>query len=122
MKRKKLLAYEDIKKLGYEDIIEKLENSICPECNQKVNINDFTDEFYLIQFHINGYCQPCAEKEMKKIEECKNKGICPRCETPVNQLELITEMQISMYLRWGVCAKCQKMIIDKFSGIKETEN
>jgi endogenous inhibitor of DNA gyrase (YacG/DUF329 family) len=122
MKRKKLLTYEDIKKLGYEHLIEKLENSICPECNQPVNINDFTNEFYLLQFNITGFCQPCTEKNMKKIEEFKNKGICPRCETPVNQLELMTEIQLSSYLKWGVCAKCQKMIIDKFSGSEETEN
>jgi hypothetical protein len=122
MKRKKFLTHDAIKKLGYGDLIEKLEDGICPECNNPVDVNSFTDMFYILQFHINGYCQPCMEKEMKRINDCKNKGMCARCETQVDQGELITEKQISLYLQWGVCAKCQKMIIDKFSGSETNES
>jgi hypothetical protein len=116
MKHKKFLTYEAIEKLGYGYLVKELKEGICPECHKPVDTKAFTNIFYVMQFKINGYCQPCMEKEMNRIQEFKNKGLCARCETPLNQNELVTPQQISLYRQWGCCARCQKMIVDKFSG------
>ena len=50
-------------------IIDIIENSICPICGEKINIEDFTDEISKSEFYISGICQKCQDEIFNNNED-----------------------------------------------------
>lgn len=53
---------EIIKKIFGNDIINQIENSICPICKEKINMNDFKTHLDVKEYTISGLCQKCQDK------------------------------------------------------------
>jgi len=47
---------------GFGKKIDCVESGICPLCEKKVNIDDFTDEISKKEFDISGMCYECQLK------------------------------------------------------------
>lgn len=53
---------EIIRKFFGNDIINQIENSICPICKEKININDFRTNLDIKEYTISGLCQKCQDR------------------------------------------------------------
>lgn len=53
---------EEIIKVIFGEIMNKLNNHLCPICGQKVNESDFRDELSKREYGISGMCQQCQDK------------------------------------------------------------
>jgi len=109
----KVFSYEFIEMLGYSDVKDDLKNGRCPECHKMVDVNLFTDRYFLMQFLLHGHCQQCVEKEMKGIEECKEKKICYKCGKKIIIGLDISEIELGNVLNYSVCVNCQRELIAK---------
>jgi len=56
VKISKKMNKEIIRTIFGEEIIKKVEDSVCPFCNDKVEAVDFRDELSLKEFKISGLC------------------------------------------------------------------
>lgn len=53
---------EIIKKVFGDNIINQIENSICPICKEKINMNDFRTNLDIKEYTISGLCQKCQDR------------------------------------------------------------
>lgn len=51
-----------IKKVFGDNIINQIENSICPICKEKINMNDFRTNLDIKEYTISGLCQKCQDR------------------------------------------------------------
>lgn len=51
-----------IKKVFGDNIINLIENSICPICKEKINMNDFRTNLDIKEYTISGLCQKCQDR------------------------------------------------------------
>lgn len=50
-----------MRKMGLGEYVDKVENSLCPFCNKKINVEDFRNEISVREFGISGLCQKCQD-------------------------------------------------------------
>ena len=46
---------------GFDNEMDKVNQSKCPLCGEKINFDDFKDELSLKEFTISGMCQKCQD-------------------------------------------------------------
>lgn len=51
-----------MRKAGFNDEMDKVNQSKCPLCGEKINFDDFKDELSLKEFTISGMCNQCQSK------------------------------------------------------------
>ena len=53
---------EIIKAIFGNEIMNRLNNHLCPMCGQKIDESDFRDELSKREYEISGMCQQCQDK------------------------------------------------------------
>ena len=56
---------EKIMKTFFPKEVEEVKQGNCPICKNPINMNDFTDELSVKEFHISGMCQRCQNDFFK---------------------------------------------------------
>lgn len=57
---------EEIIKVIFGEITNRLNNHLCPICGQKIDESDFRDEISKREYGISGMCQQCQDKIFNK--------------------------------------------------------
>jgi len=52
---------EIMKKMGFEDEVEKVKQHICPTCNKPIPDGSFRDAVSKREYRISGMCQDCQD-------------------------------------------------------------
>jgi len=52
---------EIMKKLGFTEEVNMVNQGICPFCGRKVDVTSFRDDISLKEFRIGGLCQTCQD-------------------------------------------------------------
>jgi hypothetical protein len=50
-----------IKTIFGQEVIDKIENQVCPTCDKAIKIEDFRDELSVKEYTISGMCQECQD-------------------------------------------------------------
>ena len=51
-----------MKKMGFKKEMKRIENNVCPFCDERINLNDFKDELSVEEYGISGLCQQCQDE------------------------------------------------------------
>lgn len=109
----RFLDKKALEKMGIGNELREIENGICPNCHQKVDIQKLNFK-YDFEFELIGFCADCIKKQMEHIRICIDAKICSRCLLAIIPEEFESLFQIKMYLDTGVCPECQKEIVNKY--------
>lgn len=53
---------EIIKAYFGQEMLDALDNCVCPICKQPIDISDFTSTLEIKEFNISGMCKKCQDK------------------------------------------------------------
>lgn len=53
---------EILRKAGFYDFVDRIEQNKCPVCGENIKTEDFKDVLSLNEFKISGLCMKCQDK------------------------------------------------------------
>jgi len=81
-----------IKKVGFRDAVNNVEQSKCPLCKKDINpVTEFKDVLSVKEFRINGLCQKCQDGIFGvEAMYCIHRGIgCKACSVKDCELRVV---------------------------------
>ena len=61
-----------MKKIGFEEEVERADEKSCPTCTAIIDVSEFTDQLSIKEYGISGMCQKCQDdffEETKSFDE-----------------------------------------------------